>query len=215
MKKLILVVLLILLLPLVYAEPNYSISTTLNDSDISENEKLSFQILIVGGGKCDEAVLDIIAEGKVKLDFNASTYAEKDKEVLIEFNPNAMSTCFAPNGELTSYNIPIGSGTKSNNNRLYFSNPGKEFFRNSEILQTMKIRGALTPEQNSASGDYELKAIFSCLNNGQWYNFENSKDYHIKSYWEIFELPYYTITLVVSIIIALIGGIALGKAKEY
>ena len=215
MKKLILVVLLILLLPLVYAEPNYSISTTLNDSDISENEKLSFQILIVGGGKCDEAVLDIIAEGKVKIDLNESTYAGKDKEALIDFNPNATSTRFAPNGELISCSILIGSDTYFNNNRLYLSNPSKEYFRYSEILQTMKILGDLTPEKNSASGDYELKAILSCLNNGQWYNFENSKDYHIKSYWEIFELPYYTITLVVSIIIALIGVIALGKAKEY
>ena len=88
------------------------------------------------------------------------------------------------------------------------------FLTNDELWQSSWIV-ALTPEQNSASGDYELNAIFSCLNNGQWYNFENSKDYHIKSYWEIFELPYYTITLVVSIIIALIGGIALGKAKEY
>ena len=72
---------------------------------------------------------------------------------------------------------------------------------------------ALTPEQNSASGDYELKAIFSCLNNGQWYSFENSKDYHIKSGWEIFELFYNTIALVTPIITLLIGIYLGSKAK--
>ena len=88
------------------------------------------------------------------------------------------------------------------------------FLTNDELWQSLRIM-ALTPEQNSASGDYELKAIFSCLNNGQWYNFENSKDYHVKSGWEKFELSYNTITIVISVIALLssIYAICIRKAK--
>src|SRR3989338_11040971 len=167
------------------AKPDYDVETQLSDKSVSEGERFGITVYITGGGKCEDNDITIIAEGFINISDYVVTYSE-DHEMpeKVPFY-NEMSIGCQVDKDYKTGNVTLNQGYDSPHTidiglrSPYFSNEG---------FHEVQFIANLTPFHNAKGGDYDVQAVFTCLNGGDWYTFTNTETYHVKSLYEEWEV---------------------------